>query len=427
MRIFKNTCRCLAVVLLATCGAAAWGEAKPRLDVVGIVSLPSGERLDGVVVGGLSSIAYDPRSDLFWALSDFEGRGMARLFEIDLPYDAGGVGVPVPRRHRPLLMSDGSLLPGVDAEGLALLPGADVFFVSTEGRMGGHPRYSVPPWVGRFDAATARLERLLPVPEVYLPRDAGGRQVIPGSRAQATGVRYNFGFEALGATPSGSALYVANEAALLQDDPRPPFDSQWNQANGSPIRITRFDDPLGDTPVAAAQRVYLADPGSLYFVVRRFNTVAALLPVDDGGRILVLERGLIANDLNTGSYRIRIYEVDFNDPRATPVGAVDSLADGGWTPLTKRLVWQSSSGMDNIEGMTWGRPVDGYRTLVLISDDNYFRRGNDQVTQFVVLRTNLPAPPESRLAAILKGLPKLPPALGAYLENPDRGERRADD
>ncbi|MCC5807497.1 MAG: esterase-like activity of phytase family protein [Opitutales bacterium] len=419
--------RTTIALLLCAGGAAAWGDSKLRLDVLGIVSLPSGERMDGAVVGGLSSIAYDPGSDRFWALSDFEGPGMARLFEIDLPYDGAGVGEPKPVAFRPLLLPDGSRMPGIDAEGLALLPGADVFFVSTEGRMGGDREYGIPPWVGRFDAATARLDRLLPVPEVFLPRDAEGRQVYPGAPAQATGVRYNFGFEALGATPSGAALYVANEAALLQDDPRPPFDSQWNQANGSAVRITRFDDPLGDSPAAAAQRVYVADAGSLFFVVRRFNTVSSLLPVDDSGRILVLERGLIANSLDTGSYRIRIYEVDFNEAGATDVSEHPSLIDSEWKALSKRRVWEASSGMDNIEGMTWGRPVDGFRTLVLISDDNFFRRSSRQETQFVVLRTNISAGSESRVAALLKGVPKLPPALGAYLDKPEGGERRGDE
>jgi hypothetical protein len=41
------------------------------------------------------------------------------------------------------------------------------------------------------------------------------------------------------------------------------------------------------------------------------------------------------------------------------------------------------TGVDNIEGLTWGpRRVDGARTLVLVSDDNF---SDKQVTQLVAL------------------------------------------
>ena len=39
--------------------------------------------------------------------------------------------------------------------------------------------------------------------------------------------------------------------------------------------------------------------------------------------------------------------------------------------------------LDNIEGISWGPPVDGLPTLILVSDNNFNR---EQFTQFIALQ-----------------------------------------
>jgi hypothetical protein len=196
----------------------------------------------------------------------------------------------------------------------------------------------------------------------------------------------NLSLECFGITPSGKTLFVANEAALKQDYSG-TYDSSGNQAQNSLTRIVRFTGAPGN-PVAAEEKVYQADQGTLFIVVRRFNTVPEILPVDDSGRMFVMERGLTQNNTSLGSYRIRIYEVNFNQAGTTNVAGVNSLIGASYTRLSKTLRWESSSNMDNVESMCFGRDVNGFRTLVLASDNNF---NGAQITQFHVFTTNIPA------------------------------------
>lgn len=245
-------------------------------------------------------------------------------------------------------------------------------------------------------APSVRPEAALPVK--FLPRDASGNPVAPGASNQTSGVVSNLSLECLGITPSRRFLFTANEAALRQDY-NGTYNSDTNQAQNSETRIVRFGG-LPDNPSATQEKVYRADQGTLFVFVRRFNTVPEVLPVDDGGRLLVMERGLTANNTNTGSYRIRIYLVDFNQANATDVAGINALVGASYTRLTKTLLWESSSNMDNVEAMCWGRDIEGFRTLVLASDNNF---STSQISQFHVLRTNIPAVARRNLALAADG------------------------
>ena len=61
----------------------------PQLTFRGESTLPAGATFAGTVVGGLSSIAYDRRRDVYYALSDDQGAGFtptstpARFYTLD--------------------------------------------------------------------------------------------------------------------------------------------------------------------------------------------------------------------------------------------------------------------------------------------------------------------------------------------------------
>jgi hypothetical protein len=202
----------------------------------------------------------------------------------------------------------------------------------------------------------------------------------------------NLSLECFGITPSGKTLFVANEAALKQDY-NGTYNSDTNQAQNSLTRIVRFTGAPGN-PVAAEEKVYQADQGDMIYwngipTGRRFvNTMTEILPIDDAGKMLVIERWLTQGNTNLGSYRIRIYEVNFNQTGTTNVAGVNSLIGASYTRLSKTLLWESSSNMDNVESMCFGRDVNGFRTLVLASDNNF---NGAQTTQFHVFTTNIPA------------------------------------
>ena len=380
----------LMLVLLGMCLPACG----TTLNYVGVQTIPTGTLVGGVEIGGLSGISYNPYTDRFIAITDdSRSNGASRMWSLDLSYTGTTFSSATALFEVGLKKRDAIALPLTDAEGIAgNLDGS--FYVSHEGLAAGtDATYSTPPWIYRFNGATGNKEGEVILPVKFLPRDSSGNSVAPSASNQSSGVVSNLSLECLGLTPSKKVIFTANEAALKQDYSG-VYDNSTNQAQNSESRIVRFTGVPGN-PVAAEEKVYQADQGTLYLVFRRFNTVPDILPVDDSGRLLVMERGLIANNTNLGSYRIRIYEVNFNQSNATNVAGVNSLNGASYTKLSKTLLWESSSGMDNVEAMCFGRDVAGFRTLVLASDNNF---NASQITQFHVFRTDIPAVSRRTLA-----------------------------
>ncbi len=354
---------------------------------LGMQSVATGTVVGGTEVGGLSGISYNPYADTFTAITDdSRSPGASRMWNVALDYDAANFSAAAVNSSVSLKTSTGGIPPLADTEGIARdLDGS--FYVSHEGLAAGtDPVDSIPPWIRRFNSQTGNREADIPLPEKFLPRNALGQQVPPNDANQTSGVRSNLSLECLGLAPSKTILFTATEAALKQDYDG-VYDSSINQAQNSDVRIVRFKG-IPNNPVTSEEKVYRSDEGTPFFFVRRFNTVTDILPINDNGKMLVLERGLTDNNSNTGSYRIRIYEVDFQQAGATNVAGISALTGATFTRLNKTLVWESSTNMDNVEGICFGRDVQGFRTLVLTSDNNF---SASQVTQFHVLLTNIPA------------------------------------
>ena len=364
------------------------------LTYVGVQNIATGTVVGGAEVGGLSGISYNPYTDRFIAITDdSRSVGASRMWSLDLAYDGTTFSSATALSEVGLKKPDGAALPLADTEGIAgNLDGS--FYVSHEGLAAGtDATFSIPPWIFRFNGATGNKEAEVALPVKFLPRNSAGNQVPPDDATQTSGVRSNLSLECLGITPAKKILFTANEAALKQDYSG-AYDNSVNQAQNSLTRIVRFSDVPG-SPAATGEKVYQADQGTLFIFVRRFNTVPDILPIDDSGRMLVMERGLTQNNTSLGSYRIRIYEVDFNQPGTTDVSGTASLVGASYTKLTKTLLWESSTNMDNVEAMCFGRDVNGFRTLVLASDNNF---NASQITQFHVFRTDIPAVSRRTLA-----------------------------
>ncbi len=405
------------ILALALAWVGALPTAAATLEYVGTQSVATGTMMGGAEFGGLSGLSYNPHTDRFVAVTDdSRAAGSSRVWTMDLAYTGVDFSSVAIESSVALKTASGGVLPTADAEGLAAnLDGS--CYVSHEGLASGlDPIESVPPWIARFDFLTGNKLASVALPVKFLPRDSGGQPVAPDAATQVSGVRSNLSLESLGLTPTRKVFFAANEAALKQDYSG-VFNDTVNQAQNSEVRIVRLPGAPG-SPAAAEEKVYRSDLGTMYVFVRRFNTVSDLLPLDDSGRMLVLERGLTDNNLNLGSYRIRIYEVDFNQPTATDVSGVPALVGAGYTVLDKTLRWESSTNMDNVEGLCFGRDVDGFRTIVLVSDNNFSAA---QTTQFHVLRTDVPAVSRRTLSASSVGQGSIfaSPALAWY---PDGSE-----
>jgi 3-phytase/alkaline phosphatase D len=350
----------LAALLVAAAPAAARG---PRIDFLGQAIVPTGTTFGGTTVGGLSSITYDARHDVFYALSDDASvLQPTRFYTVGLDVRDGRLtdGDVSFKSVTTLLAPDGHPYPvsSLDPEGLALTRDRTLIFTSE-----GIQTAGVDPFVRRY-SLTGQFLGDLPVPRPF--------QVM---RDGSSGVRQNLGFESAGTSPDGRYVFTGTENALFQDGPAATI------ANGSPSRLMRYDLRDGrldrqwvynDGPVAEPPV-----PPTAFSV----NGLVEILPLSDQF-LITMERSFCVGAPGTGN-KIKLYAVAL--PGATNVNGAFSIGDLRHVrPVRKTLVLDLDTlgiPLDNVEGLTFGpRLRDGRQSVVLVSDNNF---AATQFTQFL--------------------------------------------
>ena len=372
----------VAMSLIAATAASAAPGADEAKSVVGVeflgeVVVPTGTTFDGTEIGGLSSITYDSAHDVFFAISDDQGNrptgDPVRYYTIDIDLgdgtlDAGDVGFV-----DTTTLFDNKKTPfapgGLDPEGLALAsPGS--FFVSSEGNIFADP--IIDPFIRRYNPQ-GRVTAELLIPDHYLPNGVDH------------GVRFNLSFESLNLTPNRRQLVTAGEGALFQDGPASTFE------NGSLARVLVYD---ARKRTAEAEYVYEVGPWAEPSGIFGVNGIVEVLPIDNAGTMLVMERSFsVGGTLGGGTANVVVIN-EISTAGATDVLDIDALYDSGspipLTPVSQREVFAFDDlgiPIDNIEGMTFGpRLPDGRQTLLIVSDNNF---GAGQFTQFIALAVDI--------------------------------------
>jgi hypothetical protein len=190
-------------VLVLPGTAAANG---PRF--LGQAIVPTGTMFGGTTVGGLSSITYDARRDVYYTLSDDQAN--VRFYTVAIDVRRGPPAVAL-EAVTPLPYATGT----IDPEGLVLTKDRELILTSE-----GFPATGVDPFVHRH-ALDGRFRGALPLPDAFRV-----------TADQSSGVRPNLGFESAGVL--GDYVYTASENALYQDGPAATI------AGGSPARILRY-------------------------------------------------------------------------------------------------------------------------------------------------------------------------------------------
>ncbi len=361
--------RVLIVVfaLITASTAAAAGREQPRdleLEFLGEEILPTGLQFEGTEVGGLSSVAYDAARDLYYVISDDQSViDPARYYTFDLDVADGDLepGDVVVTDVTTLLDASGQPFPAAsfDPEGIALTRDDELVITSE-----GIATRLIPPWVRLFGLDGQQLDEL-PVPTAFIP------DAIPQTR----GVRLNLGFES-GAVV-GNHFWTGTEAALVQDGPAASLTEE------SPARLLRYNLASGRPD---KQHVYWTDaiaeppvPPTAFAV----NGLVELLPLDRH-TFLSMERSFSVGAPGTGN-TIKLYTVELAGAknvaaRASLAGQLDDVR-----PVRKELLLDLDElgiPLDNVEGMAFGPDlVDGRRSLVLVSDNNF---APAQFTQFLL-------------------------------------------
>lgn len=319
-------------------------------------------------VGELSGIDYDRRTGDWYLISDDTNLAPARFFTAKLDLDADGLhGVDL-TDGTSILRTDGSEFPPLDSddaeladpESIRVDPLTGLLWWSSEGKRDvpddGSPAGLVDPWVRQM------------LPNGRHVSQTGQPSMFQMS-AKEHGPRTNGVFEGLALSTDGRSVVTSLEAPLYQDGPIATVD------NGSVNRLTWYDKLTGKP-----ERQYAYEVEPVPVPGEGGTGISEILAVDKY-RYLVIERTYVEGYGNV----IRVYEVDVRG--ATDVLDKESLADGDYRPVRKRLVLDLGTlgldKVDNIEAVSWGpRLRTGERTLIFVSDDNF---SDSQISQVIAV------------------------------------------
>jgi hypothetical protein len=351
----------------------------PRLRLIGHTTLAHKLQFQGTTVGGLSGLDYDKERGVYYAISDDRSDiNPARFYTLKLPITADSLGTPELLKVTTLQAPNGKPYPNrrnvtpdspevPDPESIRLRVATNTLYWTSEG----DARHGQAPFIRemRRDGSYASQ---VPVPAMFAFDKTG-----------KTGVRDNKGFEGLSFTPSGDTLWVATEAALVQDGPVPSVG-----VPGGPIRLTQFathsaqpfrqiayiPDAIPFAPSVAG----VSPPAGLTPGAMADNGVSEIWMASETG-MLVLERAWAYGVGNS----LRLYWIDTED--ADDVLGMPALLGAKFKPADKVLLLDFAKAglprLDNTEGMTRGPTLaNGNPTLVFVSDDNF---NSSQITQFV--------------------------------------------
>ncbi len=337
-------------------------EAGISLSYLGSYDIPTGFTENGVEVGGLSGIEFDPSTGRYVSISDDRSeKAPARFYNLDIDVSASGLKGVAILGHVTLKDKDGQPFgtKKVDAESIRL--GRDGIYWTSEG----DGKALLPPFV-RIASRDGGFMREFSLPTDFAP-----------TADKSTGIRDNLAFEGMAFLPGGD-LIVGTESALYQDGPIATL------TGGALSRLIRYDVATGEQK---AQYAYpIAPIPQAPSTAKGWNDfgLSEIMALDDR-RLLSIERGY-AEGVGT-SVVINMFDLD----GATDISNIPSLAktDQRIVPVRKTQIMDLRAlGLvpDNIEGITFGKAKDGTDVLILVSDNNFNPTQKTQFFAFKVVR-----------------------------------------
>lgn len=336
-------------------------ESTLSLQFLGEKSISTQTRFKDIPVGGLSGIYYDNKKQIYTAISDSRNtpmEGMSRIYTFKIDTSLNGIGnISVVDMHNLLDAEGNPWKKGVvDAEGIAPTPNGNGFYWSSE--LGSGLRITDPN--GKF---IADLDNSIPE---YFSTKTQGEKDAP------IGLRYGLSFEGLSLTPDSKTLFIGTETALKQDAPIA------GTMNSSPTRILKYQvNPLDNSLTMAGEYVYNLDaiPQVSKFGISD-NGLSEILAISDKKLLIVERAGRNASKgYDDWDFNVRVYLVDLEG--STDIQGTYSLKDIDPKTLQtaqKRLLIDFNLLTDKpdcIEGMTFGPTIDGKKSLVFVSDNNF--------------------------------------------------------
>lgn len=339
------------------------------LRLIGDYNIAAQTQFNGVEFGGISGIDRDSEGH-YWAISDDRGEvANPRAYVLDIALDANQISSITINKMIYLHDENNQLHPigrkTIDPESIRMAQNGHVY-ISSEGNYSSNSTDLYQPFIREY-SLDGSIIRQFDIPKAFYYQD----NLTQGGRSNKL-------FEALTLTPKGQ-LFAATEDALIQDGPMTSIN------NGSVIRFLKFDINTGQNTAQYAYDIPKIPVDSPLETFRPDNGVSEMLALSEN-EFLVIERAYADLVGNT----IRIVKATIQ-PNTTDVRQISSLINAQYQSISKQTLLElpiqyNSIKIENIEGISWGPTlVNGHRTLILVSDNNFQNQKNTQFLAFEVL------------------------------------------
>jgi hypothetical protein len=349
-------------------------NANPSLKFINSIEIPFNQEFKNTVVGGLSSIDYDAKNDLYYFICDDRAvYNDARFYTVKIYLDSNKIDSLTFKNVISLKNASGEKYSNwekkpsesIDPEELRYNPKTNTIVWSSEGARVIAKDFSVlqNPAIQATDLNGNYLN------EYKLPANLNMQKVEKGPRSN--GVLEGIAFD-----KNYTTLYTNVEEPLYEDG------AEATTAKGGMIRLFEFDVKSRKN---TAQYAYLLDP-----IAHEPNPIdgfavngIATIQYYDKNQLLVVERSY---SVGRQACTIKLYLCDLS--KATDVKNLASLQNQSYTLASKKLILNMDDlgiFIDNIEGVTFGpKLANDKQSLLFVSDNNFSDKQKTQVLLFEV-------------------------------------------
>ncbi|WP_367754927.1 esterase-like activity of phytase family protein [Flavobacterium sp. WC2430] len=349
-------------------------HASPTLHFINTIEIPYNLEFKNTVVGGLSSIDYDAKNNLYYFISDDRSiYNDARFYTAKIHLDSDTIkniafeNVVTLKNKAGAKYSNWETKPSqsIDPEEMRYNPKTNSVVWSSEGVRVIAKDFVV---LQNPSLQTAYLNGNF-VNEFSLPTNLNMQKKEKGPRSNGVleGITFNKDY---------SKVYTNVEEPLYEDD------TEATTTKGGMIRLFEFDTKSRKN---TAQYGYLLDPIAHEPNPHTGFAVNGISSIQYYGKnqLLIVERSY-----STGKQActIKVYLCDFT--KATNVKDIASLQNQGIQLASKKLILNMDDlGIftDNIEGITFGpKLANGKQSLLFVSDNNFSDKQKTQILLFEV-------------------------------------------
>lgn len=362
-------------LVLVSCSSTKQTTTKlPSLKYINTIEIPFNQEFKNTVIGGLSSIDYNIKNDLYYFISDDRSvYNEARFYTGKIKFAADTLNQVAFQNVVSLKNASGQTYSNwekypdssIDPEEMRYNPKTKSVIWSSEGARVIAKDFAV---IQNPSLQFAELNGDYSS-TFELPTNLHMQKVEKGPRSNGVleGVTFNKDY---------STVYTNVEEPLHEDD------TQASTTKGGLIRIFKFDTKSRKN---TAQYAYLLDPiahepiPKTSFAVNGISTIQYY----DYNQLLVVERSY-----STGKQActVKVYLCDLSN--ATDIKNMDSLQNKKFNSAQKKLILNMDDlgvFIDNIEGITFGpKLANGKQSILFVSDNNFSDKQKTQILLFEI-------------------------------------------